>query len=88
MGGVFVAEGSGFSGEGVPDHQPWTALLGGFELQAELARWLAVSAAVDLVVPFGTRRIQVVDAMRNPTRPRTLTSVAVLVGAGPVLRFF
>jgi hypothetical protein len=41
-----------------------------------------------LVVPFGTRRIQVRDAFDNPTRPRTLTSVAVLVGAGPVLRFF
>jgi hypothetical protein len=88
MAGVFVAEGHGFAGDPGTAHKPWAALVGGFELQAELARWLALAVAVDLVVPFGTRRIQVFDALGNPSRPRTLTSVAVLVGAGPVLRFF
>jgi hypothetical protein len=88
MAGAFAAEGSGFIGGGGTDHEVWAALVGGFELQAELVPWLALGAAVDLVVPFGTRRIQVRDALWNPTRPRTLTSVAVLVGVGPVLRFF
>ena len=88
MAGVFVAEGDNFTGAERTDHQPWTALLGGFELQAELARWLSLAAAVDLVVPFGERQIQVVDPSRQLTRRRTLTSVAVLVGVGPVLRFF
>lgn len=88
MAGVFVAEGNGFAGDPGTDPQAWAALVGGFELQAELARWLALAVAVDLVVPFGTRTIQVVDPLGNPSRPRTLTSVAVLVGAGPVLRFF
>lgn len=88
MGGVFRAEGAGFSAASSVDNRAYGAAVGGFELQAELARWLAIGAAVDLVVPFATRRIQVVDATRRTSGLRTLTSVAVLVGAGPVLRFF
>jgi hypothetical protein len=88
MAGVFTAEGHGFEGGSGTDNRAWAALVGGFELQAELARWLSLAAAVDLVVPFGSRKIQVLDALERPSSPRTLTSVAVLVGAGPVLRFF
>jgi hypothetical protein len=88
MAGVFRADGSGFSAASRVDNRAYGAAVGGFELQAELARWLAIGAAVDLVVPFATRRIQVVDAVMRTGGVRTLTSVAVLVGAGPVLRFF
>lgn len=88
MGGVFTARGKDFSAASSTDSGPWGAAVGGFELQAALAQWLSLAAAVDLVVPFATRRIQVRDALGDPARPRTLTSVAVLVGAGPVLRFF
>lgn len=87
MGGVFRADGTGFSFSSSVDNRAYGAAVGGFELQAELARWLAIGAAVDLVVPFATRHIQVVDAQMRTSAERTLTSVAVLVGAGPVLRF-
>jgi hypothetical protein len=67
----------------------WMAWVGGVEAQAELLPWLAIAASVDLVVPLARHRIVVTDPDTHlVVDERKLTAVAVLVGAGPVFRFF
>jgi hypothetical protein len=60
------------------------------ELQAEITAWFALAVAVDLAVPLKSRGIQVVgpDGGSMVLSERELTAVGVLVGAGPVFRFF
>jgi hypothetical protein len=87
MLGRLSTEGHGFS----PDQARgtlWSAALGGIEAQAQLWPWLALAASVDLVVPLAKHRIQAVDALGQAAGERLLTPVGVLIGAGPVLRFF
>jgi hypothetical protein len=67
----------------------WSGLVGGIEAQAELLPWLAIAASVDLVVPTAKHRIVVREANSQAiASERELTPAAVLVGAGPVFRFF
>jgi hypothetical protein len=66
----------------------WSAALGSIEAQAELWSWLALAASVDLTVPLAKHRIQAVGPQRELVGERLLTPVAVLVGAGLVVRFF
>jgi hypothetical protein len=71
------------------DTEPWFALDGSFEAQAELLPWLLLVADVELVVPLATQRIVVSAADSDVAAgERKLTSVGVLVGAGPVFRIF
>jgi hypothetical protein len=71
------------------DAKPWFGLDGSFEAQAELLPWLALVAGVDLVVPLATQRIIVAASDSNAAAgERELTSVGVLIGAGPVFRVF
>lgn len=67
----------------------WMAWVGSVEAQAELLPWLAIAASVDLVVPLARHRIVVTAPDSHMVvDQRKLTAVAVLVGAGPVFRFF
>jgi hypothetical protein len=66
----------------------WSAALGGIEAQAQLVSWLALAASVDLTVPLARHRIQALGPRGELVGERLLTSVAVLIGAGPVFRFF
>lgn len=86
--GDFGTRGEGFSAGAFTVNRLWTAALGGFELQAELGPWLALGAAVDVVVPLGQQRIVVVGPNLEVVGERTLSPVAVLVGVGPIFRFF
>jgi hypothetical protein len=67
----------------------WMAWVGSVEAQAEVLPWLAIAASVDLVVPLARHRIVVTEpGSQAVADERKLTAVAVLVGAGPVFRFF
>ena len=75
--------------DGLSDVQPWIALDGGIEAQAELLSWFALVVNVDLVVPLAKQRIVVTGAERAAVAgQRELTAVGVLVGAGPLFRIF
>jgi hypothetical protein len=86
--GTFVTRGSGFSADSFAQNRVYAAALVGFELQAELSRVVALAADVDLVIPLGNRQIRVVGPMLEVVGERTTGPVAVLVGVGPVFRFF
>jgi hypothetical protein len=87
IGGALHTRGHGFAPEQSADRL-WVAVVGGIEAQAQLARFLAVAASVDLLVPLARHRIQVFDAQGALTGERVLTPLGVLIGVGPVIRFF
>jgi hypothetical protein len=66
----------------------WSGALGGIEAQAQLLSWFALAASVDLTVPLARHRIQALGPHGELVGERLLTSVAVLIGVGPVFRFF
>jgi hypothetical protein len=87
LGGALHTRGHGFAPEQSEDRL-WVAVVGGIEAQAQLARFFALAASVDLLVPLARHRIQVFDAQGVVAGERVLTPVGVLIGVGPVLRFF
>ncbi len=88
IAGALVTRGRGFSPE-LTQSVPWSAMVGGIEAQAMLAPpWLALAGSVDLAVPLAKHHIQALDAQGGVAGERALTPVAVLIGVGPVLRFF
>jgi hypothetical protein len=90
LGGTFRTQGREFSARSITQTEPWWAVVGSLELQAEISTWLALAVSVDMVVPVQTRRIVALGPDEEPLEPgdRTLTAVGVLAGAGPVFRFF
>jgi hypothetical protein len=88
LGGFFGTRGTGFSAGSFIQNRAYVAVLGSFELQAELGSVVALAAAVDLVFPFGDRQIRVVGPDLDVVGERSPGPVAVLVGVGPVFRFF
>jgi len=88
MAGSFRTEGQGFSGGSRTEPNRWFALVGGVELQAELASWLALAVSVDLVVPLQKRSIAAAGPTGELEGERQVPPLGVLVGAGPVFRFF
>lgn len=90
MAGSFRTRGEAFSGGSLTQPRLWLALVGGVELQAEITSWFALAVAIDLAVPLQRREINVRGPDGRPMAPseRQLTAVGVLVGAGPVFRFF
>jgi hypothetical protein len=87
MGGALHTRGRGFSPE-QSANRLWVAVVGGLEAQAQLARFFAVAVNVDLLVPIARHRIQAFDAQGALVGERVLTPLGVLIGVGPVLRFF
>jgi hypothetical protein len=88
LGGDFATRGTGFSAGSFVQNRLWLGALAGFELQAELGSVVSLAAAVDLVIPFGERQIRVVGPDLQVVGERSPGPVAVLVGVGPVFRFF
>ncbi len=88
LGGDFATRGTGFSAGSFVQNRLWLAALAGFELQAELGSVVSLAAAVDLVIPLGERQIRVVGPDLEVVGERSPGPVAVLVGVGPVFRFF
>jgi len=70
------------------DGQPWTSLVGGVDVQVRMAAWLSLGINVDLMVPFGTRKIEVQDGDGLRLETRALTNAGVVIGLGPVFQFF
>jgi hypothetical protein len=90
MGGSFRTAGRDYSAASFTQPRPWWAVVGGVELQAEIAPWFSLGVTVDVVVPLLQRHIVALGPDERPLQPadRTLTDVGVLAGAGPVFRFF
>jgi len=88
LGGDFATRGAGFSAGSFVQNRLWLAGLAGFELQAELGSVVSLAAAVDLIIPLGQRQIRVVGPDLEVVGERSPGPVAVLVGVGPVFRFF
>lgn len=88
MAGSFRTHGRNFSGDSFEQAEPWVAVVGGFELQAEITRWLAIAVAVDAVVPLQARGIDARGPGDEVIAVRELSPLGVLVGVGPVFRFF
>jgi hypothetical protein len=90
MAGAFRTRGDDYSAGSFTQTEPWLAVAGGFELQAEIASWFSLAVAVDVVIPFNARRIVVLDPDGLPIvdQDREVSPLGVLVGAGPVFRFF
>jgi hypothetical protein len=88
--GSFRTRGRDFSLKSFTQHELFLAFVGGPELQAEITPWLSLAVAVDLAVPLQRREINVLGPDTRPAEvgARELTAVGVLVGAGPVFRFF
>ena len=86
--GTFGTRGDGFTADSFVQNRLYAAALVGFELQAELASVVALAAGVDLVIPFSDRQIRVVGPDLSVVGERSPGPVAVLVGVGPVFRFF
>jgi hypothetical protein len=66
----------------------WIAASAGVEVQASLVRGVALAAAVDALVPFGTRTIDVLDAAGETAAERSLSSAGLLLSIGVVFRVF
>jgi hypothetical protein len=87
--GAFRTVGYHFSGGSSTQTEPYYALGGSLELQAEVLSWLGFAASVEIVVPLQRRSIALFAADgQSVAYQETLDPIGLLIGAGPVFRFF
>ncbi|MGD8858437.1 MAG: hypothetical protein PVI30_00395 [Myxococcales bacterium] len=85
--GRFHTRGEGFS-PSTEQSELWVATIFGLEAQIRAADWLHVAVGVDLLLPTARRRIQAVSPGGEVADDVTVTSAGIVVGVGPVFRFF
>jgi hypothetical protein len=85
--GRFHTIGEGFS-PSTEQSELWVAAVFGLEAQIRAADWLHVAVGVDLLLPTARRRIQAVSPGGEVADDVTVTSTGIVVGVGPVFRFF